>query len=156
MKNTQTLRNKLSALKKISTPLDEKTYWNCIDSVIKHPAKRFDMTNELIKEVEKLSLEEIKGFHLRTQQLVNNIRSSSLHNIAIRLNDGSCSDDGFDYFINWLISQGKEVYYSAKEKPEFLINKYGIGGMYSFEEFSYLADYAFESKTGKDLFSYLD
>lgn len=33
---------------------------------------------------------------------------------------GGCSDDGFDYFLGWLVAQGKEVYHSTLENPEFL------------------------------------
>ena len=38
--------------------------------------------------------------------------------------NGGCSDDGFQYFRNWIISRGKEVYYAAKENPDNLINRH--------------------------------
>lgn len=33
---------------------------------------------------------------------------------------GGCSDDGFDYFRGWLISQGKRVYLNALRDPDSL------------------------------------
>ena len=37
--------------------------------------------------------------------------------------NGGCSDDGFDYFRDWLISRGQKTYQSALKNPETLINE---------------------------------
>jgi hypothetical protein len=34
--------------------------------------------------------------------------------------NGGCSDDGFDYFRGWLISQGRTVFEAALENPDSL------------------------------------
>ena len=34
--------------------------------------------------------------------------------------NGGCSDDGFDYFRGWLITQGREVFAAALERPDSL------------------------------------
>jgi hypothetical protein len=39
---------------------------------------------------------------------------------AAYLINGGCSDDGFDYFRGWLISQGREVFESAVADPDSL------------------------------------
>tara|TARA_R110002050_G_scaffold241508_2_gene377876 strand:+ start:888 stop:1061 length:174 start_codon:yes stop_codon:yes gene_type:complete len=54
--------------------------------------------------------------------------------------------------MNWIISQGKKMYYIAKENPELLLKKLEVG-TYDFEQFGYVADTAFENKTDEDLFS---
>ena len=63
-----------------------------------------------------------------------------------------CSDDGFEYFRNWMISRGKEVYYAAKENPDSLISEYVEGKeYYDLEDFWYVALTAFKNKTDKEL-----
>ncbi len=39
---------------------------------------------------------------------------------AAYLLNGGCSDDGFEYFRDWLILQGKDVYQAAVENPDSL------------------------------------
>ncbi|MEU7476078.1 DUF4240 domain-containing protein [Lentzea sp. NPDC042327] len=34
--------------------------------------------------------------------------------------NGGCSDDGFDYFRGWLLTQGEDVYHAAATSPETL------------------------------------
>jgi hypothetical protein len=71
--------------------------------------------------------------------------------------NGGCSDDGFEYFRNWVISRGKEVFYKAKENPDSLISECnGQTDEYEFEGFWYVADEAFGNTTGKDLHDYVD
>lgn len=56
-----------------------------------------------------------------------------------------------------MISRGKSVYYNAKENPDSLINEVVEGSdMYDFESFWYVALQAFEEKTGKELYDYID
>ncbi|MCY1459402.1 hypothetical protein D9M71_768710 [compost metagenome] len=72
--------------------------------------------------------------------------------------NGGCSDDGFEYFRNWVISRGKDVYEKAKENPDTLISQKENGEfeMFEFESFWYVALEAFKKKTGKDLYDYID
>jgi hypothetical protein len=71
--------------------------------------------------------------------------------------NGGCSDDGFEYFRLWVISRGKDVYYNAKANPDNLAalvaNRFNN---YEFESFWYTALTAFERKTGKKLYDYID
>jgi hypothetical protein len=71
--------------------------------------------------------------------------------------NGGCSDDGFEYFRNWVISRGKTIYYNAKQNPDNLISEVNTElEMYDFESFWYVALEAFKQKTGKDLYDYID
>tara|TARA_R110002051_G_scaffold2660_1_gene14305 strand:- start:53326 stop:53787 length:462 start_codon:yes stop_codon:yes gene_type:complete len=153
MKNSQTIKQQLSLLKQINKPLDEERYWNCIEKILNNPIKRFNIVNELTKELETYSLEDIKGFYLRTEQLAKDIHTSSLQTIAGKLNEEGCTDDGFDYFISWIISQGKKMYYIAKENPQLLLEELEVG-TYDFEQFAFIPDTVFENITGEDLYFY--
>ncbi|MDJ0938601.1 MAG: DUF4240 domain-containing protein [Woeseiaceae bacterium] len=63
---------------------------------------------------------------------------------------GGCSDDGFDYFRDWLISEGREVYEAALVDPESLGDVGGVEDA-GLEEFRYVADKVYEAKTGKEM-----
>lgn len=70
--------------------------------------------------------------------------------------NGECSDDGFEYFRNWVISKGKDKYHEAKENPDSLISEYTTSDeFYEFEGFWYVALTAFKNKTGKELYDFI-
>jgi len=96
------------------------------------------------------------GFRLRTDKLLSDSYKSELWCAAYIMN-GGCSDDGFEYFRNWVISRGKDAYYNALKNPDTLIVEcqesiYGN----EFESFWYVALEAFKQKTNKDLYDYID
>ena len=71
--------------------------------------------------------------------------------------NGGCSDDGFEYFRCWVISRGKEVYYLSKSNPDNLIDELrDENDDYEFEDFLYLPNDAFNEKTGKDIYDFID
>ncbi len=110
----------------------------------------------LIKEISKLTPKQIIGFRLRTDKLLHDTYTSEMWCAGYIMNQG-CSDDGFEYFRNWVISRGKDVYYKAKENPDTLISQVVTDAEgYEFESFWYVAIDAFEQKTGKDLYDYID
>ena len=95
-------------------------------------------------------------FRLRTDKLLYDTYNSEMWCAGYIMN-GGCSDDGFEYFRNWIISRGKETYYKAKTNPDYLINEVVEGeDFYEFESFWYVALEAFKNKTGKNLYDYID
>jgi hypothetical protein len=70
---------------------------------------------------------------------------------------GGCSDDGFEYFRRWLIGQGEAVYTAALRDPESLLSVVTphIEGnwflRYECEPLGYVADQAYEQKTGSEM-----
>lgn len=142
-------------IEKTSEMLDETIFWNIIDLSIKNTQNQEDQESFLINEIQKLTPKEMIGFRLRTDQLLFDTYTSELWCAAYIMNQG-CSDDGFEYFRNWIISRGKEVYYNAKKDPDSLISEFMEGeDYYDFESFGYTALTAFENKTGKDLYDYI-
>ncbi len=142
-------------LEKTSKMLDENIFWNIIDLSLKNTNSIDDQEVFLIKEIQKLTPEEIIGFRLRTDKLLYDTYNSEMWCAGYLMN-GGCSDDGFEYFRNWLISRGKDVYLNAKENPDTLISEVVEGNdEYEFESFWYVALTVFENKTGKELYDYI-
>ena len=104
-------------IEKSAEMLEESIYWNIVEKSLKCKNNQDDQEQFLIKEIEKLSPKEIIGFRLRTDKLLYDTYNSEKWCAAYIMN-GGCSDDGFEYFRNWVISRGKDVFYKAKENPD--------------------------------------
>ena len=141
---------------KTSTLLGEQVFWKIINDSINASKNQDEQRTFLISEVEKLTPEEIIGFRLRTDKLLNDSYTSDLWCAAYIMN-GGCSDDSFEYFRCWLISRGEEVYKKAIKDADSLAGEL-IESMerYDFELFWYIALDAFTNVTGKSLFDFMD
>jgi hypothetical protein len=143
-------------LTKTAEMLNEDIFWKIIDKSLKSNTNQDDQEQFLIKEIEQLSPKEIIGFRLRTDKLLFDTYNSEMWCAGYIMN-GGCSDDGFEYFRNWVISRGKDVYYNAKQNPDNLVSEVAEGEeSYEFESFWYVALQAFKQRTGKDLYDYID
>lgn len=143
-------------LTKTAEMLDEDLYWSIIAKSLKQTNNQDAQEQFLIKEIGNLTPIQMIGFRLRTDKLLYDTYNSEMWCAGYIMN-GGCSDDGFEYFRNWVISRGKETYYKAKENPDNLIAEVNSElEMYDFESFWYVALEAFKQKTGKDLYDYID
>jgi hypothetical protein len=143
-------------LVKTSEMIDEDLYWTIIDKSLKNTTDQDDQEQFLIKEIGSLTPKQMVGFRLRTDKLLHDTYNSEMWCAGYIMN-GGCSDDGFEYFRNWVISRGKETFYKSKQKPDNLIDEVDEDlEMYEFESFWYVALEAFKQKTGKDLYDYID
>jgi hypothetical protein len=136
--------------------LDEEKFWSIVQRSLEATDDQDDQEQFLISEIQKLTPKEIIGFRLRTDYLLYHTYNSDMWCAGYIMN-GGCSDDGFEYFRNWVISRGKETYSKAKANPDSLIEEV-IDDVesYEFESFWYVALEAFSKKTGKDLYDYID
>ena len=147
---------KKEEISKSSEMLDEELYWRLIDNSLENSSNQEEQAGSLIDEIEKLSHKEMIGFRLRTDRFLHDTYGSEMWCVAYIVN-GGCSDHGFEYFRHWLISRGKEAYYTVKENPDRLAEIVNPGvELYDFEAFRFVADDAFERKTGKDLDDFID
>lgn len=66
---------------------------------------------------------------------------------------GGCSDDGFEYFRRWLLSQGRETFEQAVRDPDGLVAILPVGDDYDLdhEEFFHVAGVVYEDRTGNEL-----
>lgn len=144
------------SIEKSSTLMDIDTYWSMVSNSLSNTNSQKDQLTFLTEKLEKLSDEEIMGFHLRTNQLVLDSYTSELWCAAYIIN-GGCSDDGFEYFRRGLISLGKEVYTEALKHPDYLINvNLANGNSFELEDYSWVTINAFKNKTGEDIYEYID
>lgn len=142
-------------IEKTSEMLDEDIFWNIVNASVKSTTDQDEQERYLVKEIEKLTPKEIIGFRLRTDKLLYDTYNSEMWCAGYIMNEG-CSDDGFEYFRNWVISRGKDTYYKAKDNPDSLVSELVEGEeYYDFEGFWYVALTAFQNKTGKELYDYI-
>ena len=158
-KDTEQKQNNMldtSSLKKTSKMMDEQNFWNIVEKSLKETTNQDDQEAWLIKELQKLTLEEIIGFRLRTDKLLYDTYTSEMWCAGYLMN-GGCSDDCFEYFRCWIISRGTDIYNKVKQNPDSLIDEVVDGqNWYDFESFWYVAIKAFETSTGKDLYDFID
>lgn len=143
-------------LKKSALMLDEKRYWSIVKKSLKNASSQETQKRILIQEIEKLTPMEMIGFSLRTDKLLYDTYNSVTWCTGYIMN-GGCSDDGFDYFRNWIISRGEERYHNAKKNPDNWISEVNQEmEYYEYESFWNVALAAFKNKTGKVLYNYID
>lgn len=89
--------------------MDEQTFWAII-------AEANGNADKLIETLVKRSPTEIIAFDRIASEKVRDAFRSDLWAVAYIMN-GGCSDDGFDYFLTWLIARGREAYEAALADP---------------------------------------
>lgn len=136
----------------------DKINWQLIaDSLASSDGEQHGQVGFLTEALSKLEPMDIVGFRLRTDKLLYDTYTSEMWCAGYIMN-GGCSDDGFEYFRLWVISRGREVYENSKADPDTLANVHGgtVEDLYDFEGLWYVANTAFQTKTGKDLYEYID
>ena len=69
---------------------------------------------------------------------------------AAYLMNGGCSDDGFRYFRDWLISEGEAVFEAALADPDSLADV-AQDGEFELESFGYVAAEVYEQMTDNEM-----
>jgi Protein of unknown function (DUF4240) len=66
---------------------------------------------------------------------------------------GGCSDDGFEYFLGWLLMQGRPTWEAAVDDPNSLVDHPAVrtGQELDCESVLYVALEAYEARTGEEL-----
>lgn len=73
----------------------------------------------LVARLSKLSATKILAFDHRWNELHRAAYNWNLWGAAYLIN-GGCSDDGFEYFRDWLLLQGRKAYEAAVRDPDSL------------------------------------
>lgn len=103
----------------------------------------------LEKILSEMSEHEIIGFDKTYHDLLDKAHHWNLWAAAYIIN-GGCSDDCFDYFCDWLIAQGQDVYEAALQDPQTLKSS-ATPWETDFEEFRYIMYDVYEKKFSKPL-----
>lgn len=99
--------------------IDEATFWVIVDSV-KGADDEAAYSRRLARELDALSNDQLVQFYVLYQAAMENANRGDLRAAGVLLNGGHGSDDGFEYFRNWLIAQGSAVYQLAVADPDSL------------------------------------
>ncbi|MEY2196784.1 DUF4240 domain-containing protein [Neobacillus sp. BF23-41] len=131
--------------------MNKTEYWNLIEQ---SKSYKEDQVEWLTEELSKKSIDEIVDFEFIFESYMKESYQSHLWGAAYLIM-GGCSDDSFDYFRGWLISQGQEVYEKTLKEPEFLANyitdeNLGDEGVPEYEDFLNVGFDAFTLKKGGD------
>ena len=125
-------------------------FWELIDTTREASGGNISKQVHLLVEIlAKRSIDEILGFEATMINLIDNAHIATLWDAAEIIGCG-CSDDGFEYFRGWLISQGRTVYENALADPESLLDLIDITDYAQEEEVLYIAYYSHKQKEGKE------
>lgn len=96
-----------------------------------------------------LPADEIQAFQRAYDRMIARANRWDLWGAAYLMN-GGCSDDGFRYFRDWLISEGQAAYEQALADPDSLA-ELPVRDDVELESFGYAALEAYAEQTDKEL-----
>ena len=130
--------------------MDENFFWQLITSSRAQTQGDPDQQHQNLSNLlQSLSDPEILAFDCVYQQKIIEAYDWRLWGAAYVIN-GGCSDDGFRYFCDWLIAQGRDVFEQALADPETLADLDDIEDAEA-EEFGYLAAQVYQDRTGQPI-----
>ena len=124
-------------------------FWNLIESARTISSSCSGMAQRLKEYFVEMSADEIYGFQQELWQRLDESYRWDLWAVAFII-DGGCSDDGFEYFRGWLISQGRKYFEAALADPRQAAERAQPDAIYC-EDILYVAGIAYKAKTGKHL-----
>jgi hypothetical protein len=127
--------------------MDTDTFWGVIEECRKATDSCEGLADLVVQRLSRLPAPEIAGFARVMDEMLDRAYRWDLWGAAYIIN-GGCSDDGFEYFRCWLISQGREVYERALRNPEDLAEL--AEPEVECEDLLYAPLRAYEAVTGKN------
>ncbi|WP_199538456.1 MULTISPECIES: DUF4240 domain-containing protein [unclassified Duganella] len=133
-----------------SAPMNEQQFWQLIDAVKNEAGTRIESRPAVLqKHLSFLDPEAIQSFQQRYEALLLKANRWSLWGAASLMN-GGCSDDGFKYFRDWLISEGEKTFKEPLAKPDSLAS-FPRRDFFELELFGYAALKAYAAKGAGEL-----
>ena len=133
---------------------DDERWWNLVDRARQGAGEPQARAALLVDWLSRLDVDEIVAFDRFFLERVNEAYRTELWEVAYIMN-GGCSDDGFDYFLGWLVSEGKQRYLAALTDPRAAAD--GVDpdeGPFECEEMWGAACRAFAARTGQSIETY--
>ncbi|MFD3699907.1 DUF4240 domain-containing protein [Streptomyces sp. NPDC058646] len=98
--------------------MDKQTFWKLIETA-REQVEADQVAERAAMLLSALPVTEVAAAQQVLWDLLAESYSSPLWAAAYLIN-GGCSDDGFDYFRGWLLTQGREVFEAALADPDSL------------------------------------
>lgn len=137
--------------------MDKTQFWNLVELTSnKASASKTSKSTELYEILINKKPDEIVDFYLDFRRHMNESNRADIWAAAKILNAGHCSDDCFEYFRCWLISNGQKVFESALNNPDNLAGlelqlSEGVPDAQD-EAFCYVAADAYKKLTGNSIY----
>lgn len=123
--------------------MEPKKFWEIVGAVKIAAGSDLESRPKILEQrLSALPAPVIQAFQRTYEGLLLNANRWSLWGAAYLMN-GGCSDDGFKYFRDWLISEGREVYEKAVADPDSLAS-FAKQDYFELELYGYAALHAFE------------
>ena len=130
--------------------MDTDQFWKIVDVAKSHAGGDVEARVESLgRQLASLSLEELQAFQHQYDARNQESYRWSLWGAAYLMN-GGCSDDGFRYFRDWLISEGRAVFEAALVSADSLAQLPRVE-LAELELFGYVALGLYEQKGGGEL-----
>ncbi|MFJ8011820.1 DUF4240 domain-containing protein [Streptomyces sp. NPDC096339] len=137
--------------------MDKQTFWKLIESArAQAEAEPEEVASRAAELLAALPEAEIAKAQQVLWDLLSESYSAPLWAAAYVIN-GGCSDDGFDYFRGWLLTQGQAAFEAALADPDSLaahpaVREAAAEGLELWDEDALsIAWSAYESATGREL-----
>jgi hypothetical protein len=129
--------------------MDISEFWQVIEQSRTTAGGCEEQAEHLVELLVKKKSREIVEFGRHFSDRLNQAYRWDLWGVAYLVN-GGCSDDGFEYFRSWLISQGREYFEAALQDPQSAADKAVPGEGAECEDLLYAAGTAYEELTGDE------
>lgn len=122
-------------------PMDAGKFWMIMDATAPFRRDPERQVAELGQQLRELSTDDLEAFGQAFERAQRNAYRWDLWGAAIIINGGA-SSDGFAYFRNWLIAQGRDIYEAALADPDSLaavVSRQDMGHC-EFEDLAFVTD----------------
>lgn len=133
--------------------MTEKEFWEIVGRVKKNAGNDVEIRADLLQDnLLKKTDVKIEQFQDLYYKLRSSLNRDDICRTAYALM-GSLSDDSFEYFSNWIISEGEYVYKNTLKDPLILNSlNFNIKWFEWFEDYGYAAFTAYEVKFKKPMY----
>lgn len=131
--------------------MDDSRFWSLVDETRAAASGNLERQAELLRErLAQLAPDEIVEFDRLWRTRTAQSYTWDLWAAAYVIS-GGCSDDCFDYFRDYLVSLGREVFEAALGDPDSLADVARSEEEAEWESISYVRDEAYESVASVEL-----
>lgn len=131
--------------------MDEERFWQIIEQTGRDSSGDCERQQDLLVAMLKMHPpEQIIAFDAIFTEKFNRTYDHGIWAAAYVMKDG-CGDDGFFYFREWLMGQGREVYYTAIDDPDALADLGRLQGNLECEGLGFCTFIAYKALTGEEL-----
>jgi hypothetical protein len=132
-------------------PMTEELFWKILEKTRHGAGDSDEQGDRILDTLAQFDESDLVAFDQLLDQRLAACHRWDLWAVAF-IAKGGCSDDAFEYFQCWLVSQGRKYFESALANPPAAAKRIAPGDEAEFERLRSLAIEAYEAKTGRNDF----